>query len=64
MDIWTWILRSSIYIHYLAKLLKFTLLVLEITVSELNSSTDGVVANAPDAAAKVCKAGGEFRLRY
>jgi len=39
------------------------LLVLEITVSELNSSTDGVAANAVDASGNVRKAGGAIRLR-
>ena len=45
-------------------ILNAVLLVADETVSELNSSTDGVFANAPDAVAKICKAGGAIRLRY
>ena len=44
-------------------ILKAVLLVADETVRELNSSTDGVAANTPDAVAKVCKAGGAIRLR-
>jgi len=40
------------------------LLVLDETVNELNSSTDGVAANAPDAAYDVRKAGAAVRLRH
>ena len=52
------------YSKYLAKLirLKLVLLVAKVTVSELNSSADGVVANAVYAIGNVRKAGGAIRL--
>ena len=53
------------YSKYLAKLirLKLVLLVAEVTVRKLNSSADGVVANAVYAIGNVRKAGGAIRLR-
>lgn len=44
-------------------ILEAVLFVADETVSELNSCTDGVVANAPDATAEVGKAGVAVRLR-
>ena len=55
-----WVLRSALE----QLILEAGLFVSDETVSLLNSSIDGLVANAPDAAANVCKEGGEFRLRY
>ena len=71
MDIWVICSSAEIYIlciyysKYLAKLirLKLVLLVAEVRVRELNSSADGVVANAVYAIGNVRKAGGAIGLR-